>query len=107
MSEKQASQIQIAIWVIGGLCVLIMTITGASVGYVINEQNKRINALEVWRQEHMEKSNIESKLLGIEKDVSRYDEWIKEHTKIHQDQIARMNENILRIATRLNVEIRQ
>lgn len=106
MSEKQASQIQIAIWVIGGLCVLIMTVTGAAVGYVLNENNKRLDALETWRQKHMEEFNVESKVIGLEKELSRHEKWMEEHAKFSQDQVLKINNNLSRIAAKLNVELR-
>jgi len=106
MSEKQASQIQIAIWVIGGLCILIMAITGASVGYVINAQNKRIDALETWRQKHMEEFNIEAKVVSLEKELSKHEEWMKEHSQFSQDQVLKINNNLSRIAAKLNVDLK-
>lgn len=107
MSEKQASQIQIAIWVIGGLCLLILTITGASIGYVLNENNKRLDTLEVWRQKHMEEYNVESKVISMEKELTRHADWMKEHNDFAQDQVLKINNNLARIAAKLNVELKQ
>lgn len=106
MSEKQASQIQIAIWVIGGLCVLIMTVTGAAVGYVLNENNKRLDALEKWRQKHMEEFNVESKVIGLENELARHEKWMEDHAKFSQDQVLKINNHLSRIAAKLNVELR-
>lgn len=107
MSEKQASQIQIAIWVIGGLCVLIMAITGASVGYVLSEQNKRIDALEEWRNVHTPEVNVESRLKSVETELGRHDEWMKEHDKFSRNEVIKINNNLSRIAAKLNVELKQ
>ena len=103
MSEKQASQIQIAMWVVGTL----LTIIGFMVAYILNENNKRLDALETWRQEHMEKFNVESKVQSMESTLAKHELWMKEHSQFSQDQVLKINNNLARIAAKLNVELKQ
>lgn len=106
MSEKQASQIQIAIWVIGGLCILIMAVTGASVGYVIHEQNKRQDAHDE-RITALERVAAEPKIKKIEEEQAAFKTWMQAHDEFSRNEVIKINNNLSRIAAKLNVELRQ